>query len=216
MEVLKVLVVEDHPIICESYKKAFDHIKAEARFQFTECHNIDEVCKHLNSLFDYILLDINLGVSESSPFKDGEELGSTLRAKLPNAKIIILTSITDSYKIYKILKNVSPQGFLIKGESSFSDLVDSIKKSSNNHSFYSDSVSKVLTQAINEKDSIDDLDREILHYLTQGVMTKDLPNHIPLSISAIEKRKRKLSSIFELDKVSNFHLLNEGKKRGLI
>ncbi len=62
---------------------------------------------------------------------------------------------------------------------------------------------------------LDDVDRNILYHLSKGVMTKDLKQFISLSIAGIEKRKRHLKQIFEIDG-GDIMLVDKAKELGFI
>jgi hypothetical protein len=52
--------------------------------------------------------------------------------------------------------------------------------------------------------------------LSKEVKTKDLPQYIPLSLSAIEKRKLNIREILEVKDGSDIDLINEAKTKGII
>ena len=63
---------------------------------------------------------------------------------------------------------------------------------------------------------LDDIDRRILYELSIGTKTKDLPALVPLSLTGIEKRKRLLKQIFDIDSTDDRELILAAKEKGFI
>jgi len=68
--------------------------------------------------------------------------------------------------------------------------------------FYSTPILRVLRSYIKLQYQIDDIDRKLLHEISNGVKTKDLPDKIRISLSNVEQRKRNLKKLFELPDLS--------------
>ena len=75
---------------------------------------------------------------------------------------------------------------------------------------------KLVGQAQYNNIELDAFDKQILFHLSKGVKTKDLPQYIPLSLSAIEKRKLNIREILEVIGGSDIDLINEAKTKGVI
>ena len=58
--------------------------------------------------------------------------------------------------------------------------------------------------------------RKILHLLSQDVKTKNLATHLDLSLSAIEKRKKQLREIFEVEDGQDETLLAAARAKGFV
>ena len=52
--------------------------------------------------------------------------------------------------------------------------------------------------------------------LSEGILTKNIPNYVPLSLSAIEKRKANLKSMFLEGPGDDHDLIEASKKIGII
>jgi hypothetical protein len=83
---------------------------------------------------------------------------------------------------------------------------------------------KYLSQSIKESKKIlfqknvswDDNDSKILQLIAQGVKTKNLPNYIPLCLSAIEKRKANIKKQLILNTGSDKEMIDVAKKLGFL
>ena len=84
--------------------------------------------------------------------------------------------------------------------------------------YYSATVSKFFRKKMfnDEEYQLDDVNKKIIYFLSKGIKTKDLTNHIHLSLSAIEKRKVQIRKILQLESTNVEELIIEAKKRGFI
>mgnify|MGYP006897066443 CR=1 FL=1 len=52
--------------------------------------------------------------------------------------------------------------------------------------------------------------------LSKGIKTKNLTEYIPLSLAAIEKRKRHLKEVFDVEKKGDESLLDQARNTGFL
>ena len=222
---LKLLIVDDHPVIIEAYKNILatsDFIDSYI-FTIDTAINCDTAIGKINysansAHYDVLFLDIQLPPSSDGKIISGESLAVYAKKKLPKAKIIVLTTFNDSHRINNILKIANPDALLIKDDLTSKELLLALKSIMNNFPYYSTTVSKFFrSQSNNFGESVlDEINKKIIFYLAKGVKTKDLPTHVHLSLSAIEKRKAEIINIFGLEKASVAEILKEAKNRGFI
>ena len=82
--------------------------------------------------------------------------------------------------------------------------------------YYSSTVSNYVKKTITSEIYVDDINRKILHLLSQGIKTKSLSEYIPLSTSAIEKRKKQLKLLFSVENGKDETLLQEARDKGFL
>ena len=63
---------------------------------------------------------------------------------------------------------------------------------------------------------LDIFDKQILYQLGKGIKTKDIPQYVPLSLSAIEKRKQNIRELLEVTGGSDIDIIREAKDKGII
>ncbi|WP_117880167.1 response regulator [Aureibaculum luteum] len=132
---IKLLPVKDS-LPTFQIQKAFDYEKAVVKI--LEISNQG----HLNT----VILDINLGKSKKGERKSGRELGVLIRKHAPKTKIIVFTSHSDELEINSILKNINPEGFLIKdGRTDHNLFQEVILKVINGETYYCDTVLNVMS-----------------------------------------------------------------------
>ncbi len=220
---IKILMIDDHPMIIEGYQNTLQFTKKEDQELFIDvANNCDEALKYIDKSrnydkqYDIIFVDISLPSSSDGSMNSGEDLAEYARQVLPNTKIIVLTMFNESFRIHNIIKNINPEGFLIKSDLTSSELASAFQAVINNPPFYSGTVNSYIRKVISSDIVIDDKNRKILHLLSQGIKTKNLATHLGISLSAVEKRKKQLKDVFSVDDGQDETLLKEARKKGFV
>jgi DNA-binding NarL/FixJ family response regulator len=143
-----------------------------------------------NTPYDILFLDISLPPSKDGLITSGEDLAKIARKYLPEAKIIILTMFNEAFRILNIIKGINPEGLLIKTDLTSRELAEAFQHILVSPPYYSSTVNNFLKTTVTNEIYVDEINRKILHLLSQGVKTNVLKDHIDLSMSAIEKRKK--------------------------
>jgi len=143
-----------------------------------------------NTPYDILFFDISLPPSKDGLITSGEDLAKIARKYLPEAKIIILTMFNEAFRILNIIKGINPEGLLIKTDLTSRELAEAFQHILVSPPYYSSTVNNFLKTTVTNEIYVDEINRKILHLLSQGVKTNALKDHIDLSMSAIEKRKK--------------------------
>lgn len=216
---LKILMVDDHPMILEGYKNALNQ-RADLDLMINSANNCDEASFKLKSAsrhnYDIVFLDIKIPKCADGSLLSGEDLGLFIKKEYPITKIIVLTMFNESLRWESIIKNLKPDGFLIKSDITPEELNIALDVVNQNGNYYSSSIRKYLNLKKKENSNLDENDRKILFYLSKGVQTKNLTEFVPLSLPAIEKRKRKIREIFGVTEKGDRAILKEADKLGFI
>jgi DNA-binding NarL/FixJ family response regulator len=222
-ETIRILMTDDHPMIIEGYQNTLIATKKENQeLKIDIANSCDESIKFMNKAislenpYDILFMDISLPPSSDGKYTSGEDLAIFARKIMPKSKIVILTMFNESYRIHNIVKTINPEGFLIKSDLTSRELASAFQAVINNPPFYSGTVNSIIRKTISNDIIVDDVNRKILHLLSQGVKTKSLTDHINLSMSAIEKRKKHLKELFFIKDGSDETLLEEARNKGFI
>ncbi|WP_333878047.1 response regulator [Flavobacterium sp.] len=217
---IQILIVDDHPFIIEAYKNAINKYGQNGyEFVVTQANNCKSGYENITSPaqpFDIAFFDISMPEYAEKGIYSGEDLALLMKAEMPDCKVILLTMHTELLKINNIIKNINPSGLIIKNDLTFDELLFAFDKIINNESYYSQTVIKLVGQAQYNNIELDVFDKQILFHLSKGVKTKDLPTYIPLSLSAIEKRKLNIREILEVAGGTDVDLIREAKNKGVI
>ncbi|WP_047415869.1 response regulator [Cellulophaga sp. Hel_I_12] len=221
---INVLIAEDHHLIIEAYKKVLEEISIESlthQFVIETANDCESARAVINSICEskkihLALLDISLPPTKDKKILSGTDLGILLKNRNNGVKIIILTSHNDSFRLNNILKEVDPNGFLVKTDIKMENLKLAILGVLAGKSFYSETVLNMLRTQIRAEIVLDKIDRQLLYELSRGVKMKDLPGLLPLSMGGIESRKRKLKEVFKISKEKDAVLLEVARQKGFI
>jgi DNA-binding NarL/FixJ family response regulator len=217
---IQILIVDDHPFIIEAYKNAINKYGQKGfEFAVTQANNCKTGYENIvdpSKKFDIAFFDISMPEYAEKGIYSGEDLAMLIKTEMPDCKVILLTMHTELLKINNIIKNINPSGLIIKNDLTFDELLFAFDKIINNESYYSQTVIKLVGQAQYNNIELDVFDKQILFHLSKGVKTKDLPTYIPLSLSAIEKRKLNIREILEVKGGTDIDLIREAKTKGVI
>lgn len=222
-ETIRILMTDDHPIIIEGYQNTLLATKKDSqKLMIDIANNCDESVKFMQRAveaekpYDVLFMDISLPPSADGKFNSGEDLAKYARKIMPEAKIVMLTMFNENYRVHNLIKNIDPEGFLIKSDLTSSELASAFQAVLNNPPFYSGTVNSIVRKSITNDIDLDDVDRKILYLLSQGVRTKSLKDYIDMSMSAIEKRKKQLKLLFDVQDGNDETLLDEARRKGFI
>ena len=216
-----ILIVDDHPFIIQGYKNAITRYNPKQyEFFITEAKDCESgynvITNPETSPFDVAFLDISMPSYDEKGIFSGEDLALLVNQYMPNCKIILLTMYTELLKIRTIIDAINPLGLVIKNDLTFDELLFGFNKVINNETYYSQSIQKMLDQSELESVEIDLFDKQILFHISKGTKTKDIPQYIPISLGAIEKRKLNLKRMFDINDETDIELVKVAKDRGIL
>ena len=219
---MNILIIDDHPLNVESYAAILATIEttkeAQQHLAF-DCKQAYEIITNLKKSkinLDIALIDISLPPYEEKELYFGDDLAALIQDFFPNCTIAIISMHNEPAWVQRISKRIQPQVFIAKSDinhNSFTKIVNAIV---NKELYYSHSIRKAqLTPQIQNLEW-DKHDIQILELIGKGIMTKDLPEVIPLSLSAIEKRKNNMKKQLLFRGGTDIELLNCAKKAGIM
>lgn len=217
---MNILIVDDHPFIIEGYKNAITRYKPKKyEFLISQAHDCksgyDIIENENTTAFDIAFLDISMPPYEEKEIFSGEDLAKLLLKKMPSCKIILLTMYTELLKIKTIIRTIQPNGLIIKNDLTFDELLLAFDNVMKSEKYYSQSVVKMLNQSTHNAIEIDQYDKQILIHLSKGSTITEMLNQIPISLNAIDKRKKHLKELLKIRSGSDEDLVKEAKSKGL-
>lgn len=224
-KLFSVLLIDDHPLITDSYKSAFKYIEKgndAVSFTINVANNCDTAYKKVmdfystNRAIDIVFLDISLPPSKDGTILSGEDLGLKINSLLPDTKIIISTTYNDNYRVHSLFKNLDPDGFLVKNDVTPKILVEAIDTVISDPPYYSKTIIKLLRKEVTSDFILDTKDRRLLYELSLGTLMKDIPDILCLSLPALEKRKRRMKQVFDAVSPYDKELLLRAKEKGFL
>jgi DNA-binding NarL/FixJ family response regulator len=223
MKSLNILIVDDHPMTVDSYT----NLLSDNDFQkntpiFIKSYNCqdayDKIFFHLkqNTTIDLALLDISLPPYKEFNIENGINLASLIRKKFTYCKIVLLTMHSEPLTVDTIIKEINPEGFVSKSDINFELFPIICKKIMDGGTFRSQTILESQRELFKKNINWDKHDSQILILISQGTKTVNLPDYIPLSMSAIEKRKANIKEQLLMGKGSDRDLIAKAKKLGLL
>ena len=223
MNIIRILAVDDHEMTTLGYKfiledtqfDGYTVIMETAKSYEMAVEKIDQSVKQIP--YDIMLLDIQLSQGIDGPAKTGEDVGIYARAKSPESKIVFMSSFSDNYRINSILNSVDPEGYMVKSEIDQQSLQAMVKTVLSSPPYYTQKALVAIRKKMANTDiNLDENDKKILYHLSIGTKTKDMVQHISLSLPGIENRKRHLKALFGVEKQNDQALITESRNRGFI
>ena len=218
MEV-QVLMVDDHPPIIEGYRSILAYNSFGYILNTTAAHSCEAAYNAIFQSkypFDIVFLDLTLPPYFEKNINSGDHLIPIVRKQHPNAKIVILTSHSESIVLYEIIKEHKLEGVLVKSDFHAQELVKAFDVVVKGGTYFSETVINHQKSWGEKKKVMDSYNRQILSLLAQGVKTKSLPDLLHLSKSAIDKRKAILKQLLGIERGNDEDILKEARKQGLI
>lgn len=219
---LKILMIDDHPMIVEGYKSILSFNNLNLEFETTAAFSCEEAYNLLQNsqenFFDVVFLDLSLPPYEEKQILSGEDLAVQIKNKHTQTKIVILTSHAESFTLFDLKRKINPEGILVKSDFSAEELLEAFEHIINGATYESKTVKTSINEiySLNNNTFLDEQNREIIKLLSQGVLTKNLPNHLSLSQSAIDKRKAQIRQSLSLSGGTDEDIVREAKKHGFI
>ena len=218
---LHILMIDDHPSMIEGYKSILSFNDLGLRITTTPAYNCESAYNiidktSVSEAFDFAFVDLSLPPYLEKNIKSGEDLALLIKNKFPNCKIVILTSHAEAFILDAIQKNIAPNGLLVKSDFTADEFLLAFEKIYNNHFYTSRTVVENIAELHEKSAFLDENNRKLITLLAEGVKTKNLPQRMNLSISAIDKRKAQIKYFFKIEKGSDEDIIREAKKHGLI
>lgn len=215
-----MLLVDDHIPITDFYKDALNqhynddvYITTANTLQFA----YETVFLENNeSPFDIAFLDLSMPPYLEKNINSGEDLALQLRLKSVKTKIIILTGLSQTAQLIRIINTINPEGLLEKCDVGHKELIAIIYLILNGQTFKSKTIIKTIGENNTIPPFLDKTDIQIIQLIAQGIKTKNLHLYIPITTSAIEKRKTKIKHQLNINAGNDEDIIREARRLGLI
>lgn len=218
-----ILIVDDHPMTVDSYINLLTDVDVlKSNTCFLKSYSSQDAFNKINfsvaqnGKIDLALLDINLPPFEEYNIFSGIELGKLIKLKFPLCKLIFLTMRSEPVLVDKILKDLSPEGFISKNDINFETFPLVCNEIIKGEFFRSDTIINSQRELFKKNINWDVYDSQILLLIADGVKTINIPEYIPLSMSSIEKRKANIKAQLINGVGNDKELIHSAKRLGLI
>jgi DNA-binding NarL/FixJ family response regulator len=204
---IKVLIVDDHPMILEGINTL---IASEADMHVTQlCTNAIETIAAIKSeIPDVALLDINL------PDINGIELCQKIKNEFPTVKTIALTTFSERSYVNKMLE-AGASGYLIKS-STKEEITNAIRQVSKGGMVLNVAFDFKQTETYKKEHSpvLTPREKEVLKHIADGLTNPQIASALFVSVLTVNSHRKNLLSKFEVSNTAA--LIKRAAHLGLI
>lgn len=222
-KVFNILIVEDMPLFIDVYKKYFEMLgyeQSEWVFEIRDGNTCDKAIFILKNQvppegFDLAILDYNIRAAMDGKYLSGEDIARYIRAKFPQT-YILFNMDAEKPIVLGLLKNINPEGILLKTESTGEIVMRAVTEILNGGYYYGKSVLQIMKLPFKTDLVLEEWDRKLLYELDRGTKTTHIPKILPLSLSSVARRKKRMKEIFEVEGEADRELLEKAREMGFL
>lgn len=191
MKRLRILLADDHIVMRTGLRALLERQpNLEVVGESENGRNAVDLTASLRP--DVVIMDVGM------PVLNGIEATKLIVADHPTTAVIILSMHSDESYVMRALK-AGARGYLLK-DSAPADLLSAILAVSQNKSFFSPKVSRILAEdyvrvlkqkgAVDSYDLLTDREREILQLLVEGKANKEVATSLNISPYTVETHRK--------------------------
>jgi DNA-binding NarL/FixJ family response regulator len=189
MKKLRVLLVDDHVMVLEGFKRLIED-QCEVVGMVEDGRTLLEVAPKLKP--DIVTMDISM------PWLNGLDAARRLKKEMPDVKIIFLTMHADVAYVREAFA-AGASGFLMK-RSAGTELLQAIHAVSNGQYYITSLITKDLVRSILEgasnvspqRDVLTPRQREVLQLVAEGRSVKEIATILTVSAKTVEYHKTQI------------------------
>ena len=212
MEEIKILIVDDHPVVREGIASM---LKKQPDFKIVgeACNGLEAVEKARELFPDVVLMDLRM------PELDGVEAIKRIKEEKPEVKFIILTTYSDDEYIFKGIA-AGARAYLLK-DAPRDELFKAIRAVSRGESLIQPIVASRVLDKLAElsrktplAETLSEREVEVLRLMASGESNKDIADKLSITQSTV---KTHITSIFQkLNVTTRTEAVTTALKRGII
>lgn len=208
---LKILVVDDHPVVRQGLKRIIAETYGDIVID-EACNGREAINKVRETDYDIVSLDISL------PDLHGLDVLKQLKSEKPKLPILVLSIHPEEQYALRVLRH-GASGYLTK-DSAPDELIAAIQKVSSGGKYISPSLAEKLAFNLDtdvEKplhDILSDREYQVLCLIASGKATKDIAEELLLSVKTVSTYRSRILSKMAMK--NNTELIRYGVQNQLI
>ncbi len=186
---IRVLVVDDHPIVREGLKQILSD--TEDILVVDEADSGQAVLSSAaRSNFDVVLLDISM------PGRDGLEVLRELKQQKPKLPVLILSMYPEEHYAVRVLR-AGASGYLTKS-SAPDELISAIRKVASGRKYISSTLAERLTYELDRDadrpmhEVLSDREYQFMHMISTGKSVKEIAEALGLSVKTVSTYRSRI------------------------
>ena len=196
MDKIKIIVVDDHPMVIEGMKAMLNQIRY-VDLCATASNAYEALEKIKKNLPELVITDINM------PEITGIELASKLKKEFPNLKIIGMSTFNERSYISQMIQN-GADGFLVKSASK-EEIENAISAVLEGKMFFSSDlgVSQSEQKELKDQPTLTRREKEILKLIADGFTNPQIAEKLFISLYTVETHRKNLLSKFNTNNTAS-------------
>ncbi|MBE2273398.1 MAG: response regulator transcription factor [Flavobacteriales bacterium] len=196
MDKIKIIVVDDHPMVIEGMKAMLNQIRY-VELCATASNAYEAMEKVKENQPDLVITDINM------PEISGVELTSKLKKEFPNLKIIGMSTFNERSYIAQMIQN-GADGFLVKSaskeeiETAISSVLDGKMHLSSDAGMSTSEQKELKNQP-----TLTSREKEILTLISEGFTNPQIAEKLFISLYTVETHRKNLLSKFNTNNTAS-------------
>lgn len=196
LDKIKIIVVDDHPMVIEGMKAMLNQIRY-VELCATASNAYEAMEKVKENQPDLVITDINM------PEISGVELTSKLKKEFPNLKIIGMSTFNERSYIAQMIQN-GADGFLVKSaskeeiETAISSVVDGKMHLSSDAGMSTSEQKELKNQP-----TLTSREKEILTLISEGFTNPQIAEKLFISLYTVETHRKNLLSKFKTNNTAS-------------
>lgn len=196
METIKLIVVDDHPMVLEGLRSMF------AQINFTElaatCVNAYEAIEAIQlHKPDIVITDINM------PEISGIELAAKIKKEYPHVKVIAMSTFNERSYVTQMLQN-GADGYLVKNATK-EEIEEAILSVYEGKLYMSVSTNMNAAdkKEINNIPIISSREKEVLSLIAEGFTNAQIAEKLFLSVYTVDSHRKSLLTKFSVNNTAS-------------
>lgn len=199
---MKILIADDHRLMREGLRAMLE--KEPSRIVVAEASNGRDAVRFAEEQCpDLVIMDIGM------PDLNGIDATRQIVAALPGVKVIGLSMHSDKRFVAEMLK-AGAVGYILK-DCAFDELERAVRAAQYNQIYLSPSISGVLVQDYmrgsapadaSPASKLSEREREVLQLLAEGKVSREIAEHLNLSVKTVETHRKHIMDKLEIYTVS--------------
>lgn len=207
MDKIKVIVVDDHPMVIEGMRAmlqqiGFVELCAAANNAFTAIEKVQECSP------DLVITDINM------PEISGIELTAKLKKEYPQLKVIGMSTFNERSYISQMIQG-GADGFLVKSASK-EEIEKAISSVIDGQMYLSVDINMNPQEkkALKNQPVLTRREKEVLHLIADGLTNPQIAEKLFISLNTVDTHRKNLLAKFETNNTAS--LIKLAGKAGMI
>lgn len=196
MDKIKVLIVDDHPMVLEGMQSMLAQINF-VKINGTAANAYQAIEKIKNQLPDIVITDINM------PEISGIELTAKIKSEFPSVKVIAMSTFKERSYISQMIQS-GASGYLVKSASK-EEIEEAILSVHEDKLYMSLDInlSTEEKQGIGKAPVISSREKEVLELIADGMTNPQIASKLFISLHTVDSHRKNLLTKFGINNTAS-------------